>query len=776
MRSFAIVLLAATAQAAIHDGHENTIRPGAELTGLTGRAATASAATAKDCFDACMANKRCSAWNFASAGCAGGRSCALKSDDLLAEPVAATPGCNRTSGSRAAVEGLIPLKFKPLSLRDVTPAGWLRAQLVTMANGLSGHLDHFWADVNESVWIGGKADHGGAGHERGPYWLNGMVPLNAQLNNTGDAGSSAVHVDLTDQVNSWINYILDHQLPSGWLGPDDGFGGKGNDYWSGWNTAASLLQYADAAGVFTPVGKRSGAAVLAYIKCIYTRMHTVPTTAWTQNRWQDWVYIIHWALDQDPQGMEQMLWDAAALTQAQSWDWDAYYNRAGVGTTGAYKGKPMPKFPLANVTHWDMYDHGVNNAMGTKSCSTWYRQSKDKAAVAQAYHKLQMQDTWQGQPHGMFSADECFGGRGLNRGIELCAVVEQMYSLQHMFRVHGDPSFLDRCERIAYNSLPGTITADMWQHQYLQQANEITALYGQTHHPWQTDGPDSTGFGVAPNFGCCTANMQQGWPKQAANVLMADPGGGFLVAMYAPVKYKAGGVTVEVTTDYPFGDDVVIEVTGPATTAIPVSVRIPGWADKATIATAAAGPKKPAANGTIVKTECKGRCTITIELNPEVRFEYGWGEHASNSSGATNALSVLRGPLLYSLPLKEITKVVKTWAPFNNTDVDLTTTTAWNWVVDVAKAPVYTKVGTPASPHPFGNKYPSTIAITAMPLASWNETMQAADEPEPSPVKCGLLSAGAGPAHCGKPAELTLVPYGATNLRMSAMPWTNSTK
>ena len=34
--------------------------PGAELTGLTGRAATASAATAKDCFDACMANKRCS--------------------------------------------------------------------------------------------------------------------------------------------------------------------------------------------------------------------------------------------------------------------------------------------------------------------------------------------------------------------------------------------------------------------------------------------------------------------------------------------------------------------------------------------------------------------------------------------------------------------------------------------------------------------------------------------------------------------------------------------
>lgn len=48
-------------------------------------------------------------------------------------------------------------------------------------------------------------------------------------------------------------------------------------------------------------------------------------------------------------------------------------------------------------------------------------------------------------------------------------VVEQMYSLQHMFRVHGDSYFLDRCERISYNSLPATLTADMWAHQYLQQ-------------------------------------------------------------------------------------------------------------------------------------------------------------------------------------------------------------------------------------------------------------------------------------------------------------------
>jgi hypothetical protein len=68
--------------------------------------------------------------------------------------------------------------------------------------------------------------------------------------------------------------------------------------------------------------------------------------------------------------------------------------------------------------------------------------------------------------------------------------------------------FLDVGERVAYNALPGTITPDMWGHQYLQQANEISAAHTDPH-AWVADGPDSTVFGVEPNFGCCTANFNQ---------------------------------------------------------------------------------------------------------------------------------------------------------------------------------------------------------------------------------------------------------------------------
>ena len=120
-------------------------------------------------------------------------------------------------------------------------------------------------------------------------------------------------------------------------------------------------------------------------------MLTTPFTSWSQNRWQDWAYIVHWLLDQAPQGEEQALWDAAELSQQQGWDWDAYYDRTGVGRTGANKGKPMPKFAVQNVGAWTMWDHGVNNAMGTKSCAVWYRQSANATDAQRSYQKLQMQ-------------------------------------------------------------------------------------------------------------------------------------------------------------------------------------------------------------------------------------------------------------------------------------------------------------------------------------------------------------------------------------------------
>lgn len=66
------------------------------------------------------------------------------------------------------MKALKPRLLKPLKLGEVKPAGWLKNQLVTQLNGLSGHLDEFWPDIMNSGWIGGDAE----GWERFPYWLD----------------------------------------------------------------------------------------------------------------------------------------------------------------------------------------------------------------------------------------------------------------------------------------------------------------------------------------------------------------------------------------------------------------------------------------------------------------------------------------------------------------------------------------------------------------------------------------------------------------------------
>ncbi len=99
-----------------------------------------------------------------------------------------------------------------------------------------------------------------------------------------------------------------------------------------------------------------------------------------------------------------------------------------------------------------------------------------------------MLDKYHGTAVGIFTGDEHYAGKNPTQGTELCAVVEYMFSLENLMQMLGDPAFGDRLEKIAYNALPGTFTADMWQHQYDQQANQVLCTIDKRH--WTNNSDD----------------------------------------------------------------------------------------------------------------------------------------------------------------------------------------------------------------------------------------------------------------------------------------------
>ena len=233
-----------------------------------------------------------------------------------------------------------------------------------------------------------------------------------------------------------------------------------------------------------------------------------------------------------------------------------------------------------------MRAHGVNVAMALKTSALWSLisgEAADRDGAASRAGRASTAITV--SPTACSARDEHHAGRDPSQGTELCAVVESLYSLQHVVAVNGDVAVADRIERMAFNAMPATMSADMWSHQYDQQANQVICSLNRRR--WVSNGPESNLFGLEPNFGCCTANLHQGWPKLVGSLWMATPDNGLAAVVYAPSTVKArvgaaGQVTIRQVTDYPFSGVITLTVT-PSVNRLrfPLQLRIPSWAEGA---------------------------------------------------------------------------------------------------------------------------------------------------------------------------------------------------
>lgn len=409
-------------------------------------------------------------------------------------------------------------KWEFYTARDIKPEGWLKRQLLLQANGLAGNLDKVWRDVRDSSWIGGDAE----GWERVPYWIDGFTTLATLLDDE----------KMLERVKKYVDAIINQQKPDGWICPCSDEQRTTYDTWAVILITKVLTTYYECT-----LDQRIPEVIYNALKNYYELLkdNKIQMFRWNKARWFECFIAIKFTLDRFN---EPWLYDLAKLLKEKGTDYPS-----------------LKDLWVRPINRWELTTHIVNIAMMLKyesvSCDILGDEYKDMAT--ELYDYLYK---YNGTVFGGFTGDECLSGLSAIQGTELCAIVEQMYSYEHLFNHTGDNKWAELLELMAFNALPATISDDMWSHQYDQMANQISCQrFPETRDTgkpiFRTNGFEAHIFGLEPHFGCCTANHGQGWPKLTISAFMHKDDT-VINVLPIPCVLNEAKCNIKIETDYPF--------------------------------------------------------------------------------------------------------------------------------------------------------------------------------------------------------------------------------
>ena len=598
--------------------------------------------------------------------------------------------------------------------REIQPEGWLKRQLEIQARGLAGNLDQIWPDVRDSAWMGGSRE----GWERVPYWLDGFIPLAYLLRDES----------MIARVRRYIDAILLRQQEDGWICPCKEEERAKYDLWAVLLIGKVLTEYVEFSG-----DERAESALYRAMKNLHDMLSSKKARLfnWGKFRWFEGLISLLHLMKRKPEG----------------WMID-------LGRMLAQDGADYPAFKeswMRPLNKWTYETHIVNIAMMLKYEAL-------KAEMLGYPMTGRPEELWRfltqynGTAVGTLTGDECLSGLGNQQGTELCSVVELMYSFEWLYAVSGDGAWADRLEKAAFNALPATFTDDMWAHQYDQMVNQVSCMTFPGKSFFRTNGSESHLFGLEPNYGCCTANMGQGWPKLALRSIQQTERGllcAHLLPCSVKTEIKGKPVSVRIDSEYPFR--LRAEITVEAEDVdFELKIRIPAWAKKVLLN----GEEIQAEHGHVaIRKHWRGAETLRLTLEDI--------PHLVDRPQDMKAAEY--GPLVFSLPIqvqyhrKEYTKDgVERKAPY--CDWELEPQSEWRYGF---ASPCLSVEERPIDAQPFSSQHPPIALKVSLAPVHWEWADGFDTVPAVAPASRKAV---------GEPRSMLLIPYGCAKLRMTELP------
>lgn len=621
-----------------------------------------------------------------------------------------------------------PLSESPLMslpFGAIQPQGWLRKQLELQADGFVGHLTEIssFCNTNKNAWLS-KDGVGNNGWEEVPYWFRGYCAMAYVLNDPKLIGAA----------RPWIDAAVASQREDGYFGPRSNLKERGDhDLMPNMSMMFALRAHCEATG---------DPRVLNLLTKYFKWELDIPDRLFFSGGWQ---------VPRTSDNMDSVYW---------------LYNRTGDTNLLALAAKLQRCGTSWMKTPTEC--HNVDFSQGFRKPAMFYQQNHDPEFLAATERSFDSIFDLYGQvPGGAFGGDE-FARPGYSdprQAIETCGAVELMKSDEMLLRITADPKWADRCENIAFNTMPATTTADMKALRYLTSPNQVNSD-ARSKAPELADGGPMQAMNPHDHR-CCQHNCGAGWPYFTQNLWMAAPGNGLAAVMYAPsrVTAKAGqGVSVTITEDtrYPFDGTVTFKISPAAPATFPFFLRVPGWCKEGV---------KLTLNGRSLSCQARPgaylRISRTWQAGDTLILQMPMTVAITTWKANKNSVSVNCGPLTFSVKIGEKyvpyepLRLKQPWPAW-----EIIPSTAWNYALQFNPSALAEsfKVVTkpwPSDDMPFTHEgTPIELLAKARKLPNWKEDhLGLVDKLQPSPVKSA------------EPLEtITMIPMGAGRLRLAALP------
>ena len=638
---------------------------------------------------------------------------------------------------------LLQKTYIELPIGAIKAEGWMQEQLIRMKNGMTGNLDKIYEKVMgpRNGWLGGDGDV----WERGPYWIDGLLPLAYLLDDDG----------LKEKVKPWIEWALASQKPNGYFGPDTDRPyerglqrSNAHDWWPKMVMLKIMQQHYSATG-----DQRVINFMTQYFKYQLAELPKTPLGNWTfwgAQRGGDNLMMVYWLYNITG---EPFLLELGELIHKQTFNWtDVFLNQDHLSR--------------------QLSMHCVNLAQGFKEPVVYYQQNKEQKQIDAVKKAVIDIRRTIGLPTGLWGGDELLRFGEPTTGSELCTAIEMMFSLEEMLEITGDVQWADYLERVAYNALPTQITDDFSARQYYQQTNQVAATREWREFTTPHDDTDVI-FGELNGYPCCTSNMHQGWPKLVQNLWYATADNGIAALVYGPSNVKAkvaNGITVQIKeeTNYPFDEAINFKFSfadkKTKKAFFPFHLRIPEWCKAAIIRINGEVVNADNYSGEITKIsrEWQQGDVLTLELPMEI----------TSSEWYSRAAVIERGPLVYALKMNEQWEK-KTFGPeeqdYGQWYYEVTSDSQWNYGLmeddlkpqNIKQKFTIEKKNTVAA-YPWNvENAPIVIKTKGYPVKGWK-----IDRGSTGKVPYYTQQGG----DFGEAQDIELIPYGCTTLRITEFP------